>query len=118
MRPYPKPTVVAEKLHAICLLGVADTRMKGYFDLDRVLQDEAVDASELRRAIEATFARRKLVLPGDWPVGLGDAFASDRIKQVQWTAFLRTNRLEPVSLPELIERLRAGLARLGAASSA
>jgi len=70
LRPYPKPTVVAEKLHAICLLWVADTRMKGYFDLDRVLQDEAVDASELRRAIEDTFARRKLVLPGDWPVGL------------------------------------------------
>jgi hypothetical protein len=118
LRGYPKSTVVAEKLHAICLLGMANTRMKDYFDLDLLLQDEAVDLAELRRAIEATFARRQLILPGDWPVGLGEAFASDQIKQMQWTAFLRKNRLEPVSLPELIERLRAGLARLGAASSA
>jgi Nucleotidyl transferase AbiEii toxin, Type IV TA system len=118
LRAYPKATVVAEKLHAICLLGPANTRMKDYFDLDLLLRDEALDPAELRTAIKATFARRKLALPSDWPVGLGDAFASAPVKQAQWTAFLRKNRLEPVSLPELIGHLRAGLARLGAAESA
>jgi len=39
------------------------------------LQDEALDPAELRHAIEATFARRKLALPDGWPVGLSDAFA-------------------------------------------
>ncbi len=118
LRAYPKATVVAEKLHAICLLGLANTRMKDYFDLDLLLRDEALDSTELRRAIEATFERRKLALPGDWPVGLSDTFASDQVKQAQWTAFLRKNRLKPVSLPEVIKRLRAGLARLGTAVSA
>lgn len=112
LRAYPKATVVAEKLHAICLLGLANTRMKDYFDLDLLLQDEVLDPAELRRAIEATFERRKLELPRDWPVGLSDAFAAAPVKQAQWTAFLRKNRLEPVSLPELTERLRTGLARL------
>ena len=118
LRAYPKATVVAEKLHAICLLGLANTRMKDYFDLDLLLQDNALDPAELRRAIKASFTRRKLVLPGDWPVGLSDAFAADPIKQAQWTAFLRKNRLELVPLPALIQRMRAGFARLGIAASA
>ena len=33
LRAYPKYTVVAEKLHAICLLGMTNSRMKDYFDL-------------------------------------------------------------------------------------
>ena len=87
LRAYPKATVIAEKLHAICLLGLANTRMKDYFDLDLLLQDKALDPSELRRAIEATFARRKLALPDDWPAamrrmpaitGLGQETASMR----------------------------------------
>lgn len=118
LRAYPKATVVAKKLHAICLLGLANTRMKDYFDLDLLLRDEALDAAELRRSIAATFERRKLELPGDWPVGLSDAFAADSVKQAQWTAFLGKNRLELVPLPALIERLRAGFARLSAATSA
>ncbi len=118
LRAYPKSTVVAEKLHAICLLGLANTRMKDYFDLDLLLQDEALDPAELRRAIEATFARRKRALPGDWPVGLGDAFAADPVKQAQWAGFLRKNRLDPMPLPEVIGRLRVGLARLNTEAGA
>lgn len=113
LRAYPKATVIAEKLHAVCLLGLANTRMKDYFDLDLLLRDEAIDPTELRRAIGATFERRKLALPDDWPVGLSDAFAGDPVKQAQWAAFLRKNRLEQVPLAEAIGRLRAGLARLG-----
>jgi hypothetical protein len=112
IRAYPKATVVAEKLHAICLLGLANTRLKDYFDLDILLSEKSIHLSDLRRAIQATFERRKLALPTDWPVGLSDAFASDPVKQAQWNGFLRKNRLPPVVLPEVIERLRAGLARL------
>ncbi len=112
LRAYPKATVVAEKLHVICLLGLANTRLKDYFDLDLLLREDSINPSELRRAIGATFARRRLALPDDWPVGLSDAFASDPTKQAQWTGFLRKNRLATVALPEVVARLRAGLARL------
>ncbi len=33
LRSYPAYTVVAEKFHAVCLLGLVNTRMKEYFDL-------------------------------------------------------------------------------------
>ena len=97
---------------------MANTRMKDYFDLDLLLRDDTLDPVELRRAIEAMFERRKLELPGDWPKGLSDTFATDPVKQTQWAAFLRKNRLELVPLPALIERLRAGFAMLGTAASA
>ena len=114
LRAYPKHTVVAEKLHAICLLGMANTRLKDYFDLDVLLRDDALDPAELRRAIEATFTRRGMEMPNDWPAGLSDAFAAAPVKQAQWKAFLRKNRLDPVELPDVIGRLRHGIARLGA----
>lgn len=112
LRAYPKYTVVAEKLHAICLLGMANTRMKDYFDLDILLREGSSDPAELRQAILATFARRGLAMPGDWPAGLGDAFAHDAAKQAQWSGFLRKNGLARVPLPHVVDRLRAGLALL------
>ena len=114
LHAYPKYTVVAEKLHAICLLGMANTRLKDYFDLDVLLRDDALDPAELRNAIEATFERRGMPIPTEWPQGLTAAFADDQVKQAQWKAFLRKNRLDPVELPDVIGRLRQGFAMLDA----
>jgi len=70
LRSYPKYTVVAEKFHAICLLGMANTRMKDYFDLWVLMTEGSLDPIELRRAIAATFERRKLAMPSSLPTGL------------------------------------------------
>ncbi|MEP6721399.1 MAG: nucleotidyl transferase AbiEii/AbiGii toxin family protein [Variovorax sp.] len=106
LRAYPKYTVVAEKLHAICLLGMANTRMKDYFDLDVMLAESVLDPAGLRRAIAATFARRKTPVPAATPVGLSSAFAADVTKQMQWSAFTKKNRLETDSLGEVALRLK------------
>ena len=65
LRAYPKYTVVAEKLHAVCLLGMANTRMKDYFDLWVLFTDGTLEHDELCRSLQATFARRKLC---QWPL--------------------------------------------------
>ncbi len=113
LRAYPKHTVVAEKFHAICLLGMTNTRMKDYFDLDVLMQESTLDASELRRAIEATFERRQMALPDELPSGLSDAFASDAAKQAQWKGFLKKNRLVPSDLGNLVMRVRTRLQAVG-----
>ncbi|MGO4395286.1 nucleotidyl transferase AbiEii/AbiGii toxin family protein [Variovorax sp. M-6] len=113
LRAYPKYTVVAEKFHAICLLGMANTRMKDYFDLWVLLTEGALDPDELRRAVEATFARRKLAMPATLPSGLSGAFARDATKQTQWAAFLKKNRLDVMDLPEVIALLRSEFQKLG-----
>jgi Nucleotidyl transferase AbiEii toxin, Type IV TA system len=113
LRSYPKYTVVAEKLHAVCLLGMANTRMKDYFDLWVLLSEDALDAALLRRAVEATFARRQLPLPSNTPAGLSEAFVQDAAKQKQWAAFLKKNRLEALDLAVVVARLRDVFQDLG-----
>jgi len=113
LRVYAKHTMIAEKLQALTVLGLANSRMKDYFDLWLLLRDDAVDAERLRAAIQATFARRSTPVPTAFPVGLRDAFAADPVKQTQWLSFLTRNRLQAPSLAEVIVAVRAGLHRRG-----
>src|SRR5690554_2103689 len=106
LRVYPRYTVVAEKFEALSSLGIANSRMKDYFDLWILAQHTEFDGDILRQAIQATFDRRTTALTGQAPFGLTDAFAQDLQKQTQWQAFLRKNRLEAPALRDLI----AGLA--------
>jgi Nucleotidyl transferase AbiEii toxin, Type IV TA system len=115
LRTYSKYTVVAEKFHAVCLLGMANTRMKDYFDLWVLLTDGALEPAALRRAVEATFHRRQLAVPHTVPSGLSDASVQDAAKQRQWAAFLNKNRLDPLDLARVVELLRSELLKPGSA---
>jgi Nucleotidyl transferase AbiEii toxin, Type IV TA system len=97
---------VAEKLEAIVSLGMANSRMKDYFDLRALAREGAIDSKELASAVAATFARRKTRLPEDLPLGLSDEFARDDTKEAQWKGFLGKNRLEAPSLEEVVADVR------------
>lgn len=112
LRAYPKVTVVAEKFHALCALGMANSRMKDYFDLRMLLRDGDLDDAELTRAIHATFTRLRTALPEGVPAGLNDAFATDVGKLTQWRAFVTKNKLDAIALGELVQVLRAEFQRL------
>lgn len=105
LKVYPRATVVAEKLEALASLGMANSRMKDYFDLHALALEGAIDAELLGEAIEATFARRQTPLPDDLPTGLMPEFAGDHAKQIQWRAFLDKNRLTGPSLGEVVTRI-------------
>lgn len=107
LKVYPRATVVAEKLEAIASLGMANSRMKDYYDLHALALEGAIDADLLGEAIAATFGRRRTPLPDDLPVGLTAEFAGDVAKQTQWSAFLGKNRLAGRSLSEVV----AGISR-------
>jgi hypothetical protein len=97
----------------VTVLGMTNTRMKDFFDLQVLLHDTTLDDSELRRAVEATFARRQTALPSAQPIGLSDAFADDATKQLQWRAFLNKNKLEPMDLREVIKTIRQRAQHVG-----
>lgn len=109
LRTYPVYTVVAEKLHAITLLGMANTRMKDYLDLQVIFEREALDDAILAQAIAATFARRETPVPRVLPLGLSDEFAVDVTRQKLWQAFLGKNGLSAAPLSEVVQRLGARL---------
>lgn len=106
LRTYPVYTVVAEKLHAIALLGMTNSRMKDYLDLSVLLERETLDSDILTAAIAATFVRRSMAVPALLPVGLTDEFANDPSRQALWHAFLKKNDLDQQALPDVVARLR------------
>jgi hypothetical protein len=90
---YPKETVVAEKYEAMVSLGIANSRMKDFYDLWVLARDFEFNGATLIRAIRATFGRRKTDLPSAPPLALTEEFAKDQSKQMQWSAFMRRSRL-------------------------
>lgn len=109
LRVYPTYTVVAEKLHAIALLGMTNSRVKDYFDLSVLLERETLDADLLAQAIKATFERRGMAVPTELPVGLTDEFAHDTSRQALWQSFVKKNELASEPPAAIVVRLRTAL---------
>jgi len=119
VRAYPPASVVAEKFQAMVALGIANTRMKDFYDLYRLSETQEFDGETLTAAIRATFARRGTAIPSEPPLALSDAFAGDADKQAQWRAFVGRGQLDnvPATLADVTERLAAFLlAPAGAAA--
>jgi predicted nucleotidyltransferase component of viral defense system len=110
LRAYPLETVIAEKLHAMVVLGMANSRMKDYYDVWMLTSAVEPDRERLRRAIVATFARRGTPVPSLVPDGLSNDFAEDPGKLRQWVAFAR-NLSGPVpEFSTMVAQLRGRLA--------
>jgi len=109
LRTYPVYTVVSEKLHAIALLGMTNSRLKDYLDLSVLLNREALDLNTLATAIAATFIRRGMAVPTELPIGLTDEFANDASRQILWLAFLRKNEMAASPLVDVVNALRVKL---------
>lgn len=111
---YPRETVFAEKYEALVQLGIANSRMKDYFDLLALTREAAMNPEHLANAIQATFERRKTAKPESQAFGLSDEFANDKQKQIQWHAFLNKNRLQAPSLDLVVTEIRDFISTLKA----
>jgi len=89
LRAYARETVTAEKFQAMVVLGLANTRMKDYYDIWMLGRMYEFDADRMVRALAATFERRGTAMPAGIPEGLSEAFAASSGKQAQWAAFVR-----------------------------
>jgi predicted nucleotidyltransferase component of viral defense system len=108
IRACPRETVVAEKLQAMVVLGIANSRMKDFYDLYVLARDFSFDGATLTRAIKATFKRRKTRIPHETPLALTDEFGYDDTKSIQWNAFVRKGgfRKGVPKLPDVLWHLR------------
>jgi Nucleotidyl transferase AbiEii toxin, Type IV TA system len=100
LRAYPREAVVAEKLHAMVDLGLANSRMKDFFDLWFLATKFSFDGAALSESVRSTFARRETAIPEAPPIALTPEFAGDSKKQIQWAAFVAKSRLADPS-PDL-----------------
>ncbi|GIW88285.1 MAG: hypothetical protein KatS3mg108_2609 [Isosphaeraceae bacterium] len=106
LRAYPRETVVAEKLEALVKLGLANSRMKDFYDLFVMANTFPFEGELLSRAITNTFERRSTAFPKGMPIGLTDAFAREESKMKQWHAFINRSGLYAAGeLEEVLRRL-------------
>jgi hypothetical protein len=114
---YPKETVVAEKFEAIVQLGIANTRMKDFYDLAALCRTFPFEGAILAKAIRETFGNRGTELPAKGiPLGFTPEFHDDPSKKTQWTAFCSRIPTDPNStdLKSVVEALKPFLAPVAA----
>jgi hypothetical protein len=105
---YPKETAIAEKYEIMVKLGLANSRMKDYFDLWTLCREFDFEGEMLSAAIRATFRRRNTALPTELPVALAAEFYGNPAKQRQWEAFIKRGRLKvaETDLAKVVEVIR------------
>jgi hypothetical protein len=101
LRAYPPEAVVAEKLHAMVVLGSKNSRMRDFFDVHSLAERRTFDGRRLVSALRSTFERRRTSLPDAVPIALTSGFAEVEGKRQQWSAFLSRNRIAGSSMPLL-----------------
>ena len=94
LKAYPVYTVIAEKFEAMVKLGIANSRMKDFYDLWILAQKFDLEGPILMDAIKATFNRRKTEIPKNTPLAFSKEFYDDDSKKKQWSAFLNKNGID------------------------
>lgn len=103
IKAYSLETVVAEKFHAMIVLSLANSRMKDFLDVYRILVTDKVDGEILSDAIKSTFANRETNYRENHPLFTEEFFASKE-RQSFWKGFLRK-----IKYPEAIDFQTVGL---------
>lgn len=109
LRVYRPETVIAEKFEAIVSLGIRNSRIKDFFDIDYLAHSERVDQAVLVESIRRTFARRGTPIPEQTPVGLTSEFWTLPERDAQVRAFARRAKLR--QMPEDAAEIGGGRSR-------
>jgi len=86
--------VIAEKFQAIVQLGIANSRLKDFYDLWLISQTFELDGATLSAAVQPTFERRQTPMPTDVPTGLTRLYSEEW--DVRWKAFLNREHMNAV----------------------
>jgi hypothetical protein len=102
---YPPETVIAEKFQAMTVLGMANSRMKDFYDIWMLITNFEFDGMVIQTAIERTFQNRSTELPTEQHIVFSDEFAET--KRDQWIAFSRKLRDEnAIVMDQIVATMR------------
>ncbi len=103
---YPVETVIAEKLHAIVVLNMLNSRMKDFFDIWYASSHFDFEGDLLLEAVQATFQRRDTPPPSELPEGLSEHFIAHPNRVPQWRAFIQTCQDRTLGFREVVQHIR------------
>ena len=108
LKLYPKETVVAEKFNAMVILGIGNSRMKDFWDVNYLIEKFEFGGKVLQKAITATFKNRQTDFPTELPLALTDEFATNSAIILRWNGFIKRNKISKnTDFGKIIENLRS-----------
>lgn len=111
---YSKETAIAEKFEAIVRLGTVNSRMKDFYDILFLSENEDFDSKTLASAITQTFTHRATPLE-QMNFIFSEEFRNNQNFYEMWRAFLSRSKIEKmVEFPEVIEMLNTFLSPIAA----
>jgi predicted nucleotidyltransferase component of viral defense system len=105
IRAYPREAAIAEKLIAMVVLDIRNSRMKDFYDIWFMANTWTFEMATMRNSILASFERRGVAIPQEVPFALTEEFLGDSQKKQQWSAFV--SRLYPGSDSTSLEEVGA-----------
>jgi len=92
IRCYPIENVIAEKFQAMVWLNFQNSRLKDFFDILYLAGTNTFMSKRLLNILNATLKKRD-TKNTQRNVIFSEEFKNDKMKQIQWAAFLRKNKL-------------------------
>lgn len=104
---YPPESVVAEKTHAMVILGQRNSRFKDFYDLYAMAGAFRFERTTLVQAVKATFDRRRTAVQAALPEALAAPFYADAARAAQWRAYVDRSGLSdaPADFAQVGDRL-------------
>lgn len=101
MKGYRIETVISEKYEAMIKLGAINSRMKDFYDIWLLINQNDIDKSALKESIHETFQSRHTAIPSEKPFFDRDIYDNNSDRQVLWRTFLNKNHLN--NAPDTLE---------------
>lgn len=106
---YTTETVIAEKFQSMIELARLNSRMKDFFDVYKLLDDNNYDKNVLKTAIIATFKNRNTPYTKNHDL-FADEFVIDKKRNQMWQAFLKKiNAKEVLPFDLVMQKIQSEL---------
>jgi predicted nucleotidyltransferase component of viral defense system len=102
---YSTETIIAEKFQAMIELSAANSRMKDFYDVYKMIKKRDYSKLALLKAIENTFTGRMTSYSENHALFTSD-FANNNNRQTMWKAFIKKTGLEKELLfPDVVQTI-------------
>lgn len=105
LRGYTPETMIAEKLDAMVKLGLANSRMKDFYDVWTMVNQFQIMPEKIAPIIRAVFQNRKTVIR-EVPKAFSEAFYNTPKTLERWDSFLKGIGHEPIPLEKIVLEIK------------
>lgn len=105
LRGYTPETMIAEKLDAMVKLGLANSRMKDFYDVWTMVNQFQIVPEKIAPIIRDVFQNRKTVVR-EVPKAFSEAFYNTPKTLERWDSFLKGIGHDPISLAKVVLEIK------------